>query len=63
MMEGHSMHIADGFIAAVINAFEANKRLADRAMEQVPDETGRRTPWQSTWPSLACILWVSGRTI
>lgn len=26
------------FLSAIINAFEANKRLADRAVEQVPDE-------------------------
>ena len=26
------------FVAAIINAFEANKRLADRAVEQVPDD-------------------------
>ena len=26
------------FLAATINAFEANKRLADRAVEQLPDE-------------------------
>jgi hypothetical protein len=26
------------FLAATINAFEANKRLADRAVEQVPDD-------------------------
>ena len=32
------MDIADEFLSAVINAFEANKRLADRAVEQVPDE-------------------------
>lgn len=32
------MDTADIFIAAIINAFEANKRLADRAVEQVPDE-------------------------
>jgi hypothetical protein len=32
------MDIADVFIAAIINAFEANKRLADRAVEQVPDD-------------------------
>jgi hypothetical protein len=31
------MDIAEVFIAAIINAFEANKRLADRAIEQVPD--------------------------
>src|SRR6476660_9411795 len=32
------MDIATEFISAIINAFEANKRLADRAVEQVPDE-------------------------
>jgi hypothetical protein len=32
------MDIAAEFLAAVINAFEANKRLADRAVEQVPDD-------------------------
>lgn len=32
------MDIADVFIAAIINSFEANKRLADRAVEQVPDD-------------------------
>ena len=26
------------FLAAILNAFEANKRLADRAVEQVPDD-------------------------
>lgn len=26
------------FLSAIINAFEANKRLADRAVEQLPDE-------------------------
>jgi hypothetical protein len=31
------MDIAAEFMAATINAFEANKRLADRAVEQVPD--------------------------
>jgi hypothetical protein len=31
------MDIAAEFLSAVINAFEANKRLADRAVEQVPD--------------------------
>jgi uncharacterized damage-inducible protein DinB len=30
--------IAAEFLSAVINAFEANKRLADRAVEQVPNE-------------------------
>jgi Protein of unknown function (DUF1572) len=32
------MDIAAVFMAATINAFEANKRLADRAVEQVPDD-------------------------
>lgn len=32
------MDIAGEYVAAVIDAFEANKRLADRAIEQVPDE-------------------------
>jgi hypothetical protein len=32
------MDIAAEFMAAIINAFEANKRLADRAVEQVPDD-------------------------
>lgn len=31
------MDIAVEFLSAAINAFEANKRLADRAVEQVPD--------------------------
>jgi hypothetical protein len=32
------MDLAAEFISCIINAFEANKRLADRAVEQVPDE-------------------------
>ena len=32
------MNVAAEFLSAIINAFEANKRLADRAIEQVPDE-------------------------
>src|SRR5438034_10632756 len=32
------MDIAAEFMSAIINAFEANKRLADRAVEQVPDD-------------------------
>src|SRR3954454_2291998 len=32
------MDIPAEFLAASINAFEANKRLADRAVEQVPDD-------------------------
>lgn len=32
------MDITAEFLSAIINAFEANKRLADRAIEQVPDD-------------------------
>src|SRR5277367_1004814 len=32
------MDILGQFMSATINAFEANKRLADRAIEQVPDD-------------------------
>src|SRR6266566_5118297 len=32
------MDIAATFMSAAINAFEANKRLADRAVEQVSDD-------------------------
>lgn len=32
------MDLPAEFLSAIINAFEANKRLADRAMAQVPDD-------------------------
>ncbi len=32
------MDIAAEFLSAIVNAFEANKRLADRAVAQVPDD-------------------------
>ena len=32
------MNLAAEFMAAIMNAFEANKRLADRAVEQVADD-------------------------
>ncbi len=32
------MNVSIEFLSAIINAFEANKRLADRAIEQLPDE-------------------------
>ena len=32
------MDVAAEFVSAILNAFEANKRLADRAVEQVPDD-------------------------
>ena len=31
------MNVADTFVPAILNAFETNQRLADRAIEQVPD--------------------------
>src|SRR4051812_20353832 len=35
---GTRMNVPAEFMAAIVNAFEANKRLADRAVEQVPDD-------------------------
>src|SRR5881296_674165 len=32
------MHVGAEFLSAAINAFEANKKLADRAVAQVEDE-------------------------
>ena len=32
------MNLAAEFMSAIINAFEGNKRLADRAVEQLPDD-------------------------
>ena len=37
-LKGHRMDIPAEFMSATIDAFEANKRLADRAVEQVPDD-------------------------
>ena len=36
--ESKRMSLHTEFTSAIINAFEANKRLADRAVEQVPDD-------------------------
>jgi Protein of unknown function (DUF1572) len=36
--KGYHMDIPAEFLSATINAFEANKRLADRAVAQVPDD-------------------------
>jgi hypothetical protein len=38
MRRGLFMNVSAEFLSAIINAFEANKRLADRAVEQVPDD-------------------------
>jgi hypothetical protein len=37
-MKGRYMNISAEFLSAIINTFQANKRLADRAIEQVPDD-------------------------
>src|ERR1700756_2736138 len=43
------------FMSAIINAFEANKRLADRAVEQVPDEK-LHVPLDANTNSIAVIM-------
>jgi Protein of unknown function (DUF1572) len=53
--EEHRMDIAAEFMAATINAFEANKRLADRAIEQVPDDK-LHTALDANTNSIAVIL-------
>jgi Protein of unknown function (DUF1572) len=37
-MKGQDMDISAEFMSATINAFEANKRMADRAVAQLPDD-------------------------
>src|SRR5450755_218184 len=49
------MNISSEFMSAIINAFEANKRLADRAVEQVPDDKLHLTLDQNT-NSIAVIM-------
>ena len=49
------MDIATEFLSAIINAFEANKRLADRAVEQVPDEK-LNVPLDANTNSIAVIM-------
>src|SRR5471030_869098 len=49
------MNIAVEFMSAAINAFEANKRLADRAVEQVPDDKLHIAPDENT-NSIAVIM-------
>jgi hypothetical protein len=38
MKRENSMSAAGEFMSAIVNTLEANKRLADRAVEQVPDD-------------------------
>src|SRR3954467_15642475 len=49
------MDIATEFLSATMNAFEANKRLADRAIEQVSDEK-LHTPLDANTNSVAVIM-------
>src|SRR4249920_11604 len=53
--EAHRMDIGAEFLSAVINAFEANKRLADRAVEQVPDDK-LHTPLDANTNSIVVIM-------
>jgi hypothetical protein len=49
------MDIAADFLSASVNAFEANKRMADRAVEQVPDDK-LHTPLDANTNSIAVIM-------
>src|SRR6478672_5672945 len=49
------MDVASTFLAAAINAFEANKKLADRAVEQVPDAK-LRVPLDANTNSIAVVM-------
>jgi uncharacterized damage-inducible protein DinB len=49
------MNLHEAFIAATIDAFEANKKLADRAIAQLSDEQ-LRTPLDRNTNSIAVIM-------
>ena len=49
------MDIAAEFMSAIINAFEANKRLADRAVAQLPDDK-LHAPLDANTNSVAVIM-------
>jgi hypothetical protein len=49
------VEISSEFVSAVANAFEANKRLADRAVVQVPDDK-LHTPLDANTNSVAVIM-------
>jgi len=36
--KGHGMNVSAEFVSSIVNVFEASKRLADRAVEQVRDD-------------------------
>ena len=49
------MNTSVEFLTAIINAFEANRRLAERAVEQLPDEK-LRLPLDANTNSIAVIM-------
>jgi uncharacterized damage-inducible protein DinB len=49
------MDTGSEFIAAAINTFQANKRLADRAVEQLPDDA-LRVPLDANTNSIAVVM-------
>jgi hypothetical protein len=49
------MNIADAFVRAIVNAFESHKRLAERAVEQVPDDK-LHVPLDANTNSIAVIV-------
>ena len=49
------MNAAGEFVSAIINTLEANKRLADRAVEQVPDDK-LHLPLDANTNSIAVIM-------
>ena len=49
------MDLAAEFMSAIVNAFEANKRLADRAVEQLPDDR-LHVPLDANTNSIAVIM-------
>src|SRR5262245_32935867 len=54
ILESH-MDIPAEFLAAAINTFQANKRLADRAVERVPDDK-LHVPLDANTNSIAVIM-------
>ncbi len=57
------MDILGEFVSATINAFEANKRLADRAIEQVPDDKLHAAPDDNTNSIAVIVKHIAGNLI
>src|SRR5262245_58573400 len=55
LLTGGLMDISAEFLSAVVNTFLANKRLADRAVEQVPDDK-LHVPLDANTNSIAVIM-------